>query len=80
MERELFLRAYAPVPPLRMGENGLYTKRPLPVCVLQLRGPGFVRARRGILRGKMGDWLVQYGADDYGIVAEEIFAETYDLL
>jgi hypothetical protein len=79
VERKSFLRAYASVPPLRMGEKGLYTKRPVSVHVLQLQEPGLVRGRHGVLRGNRGDWLIQYGADDYGIVAEAIFAETYDV-
>jgi len=29
------------------------------------------------LVGKPGDWLVQYGKGDCGVVSQEIFAETY---
>ena len=31
------------------------------------------------LKGKVGDYLVQYGPSDYGIVDKEIFSETYSM-
>ena len=31
-----------------------------------------------VLEGKIGDYLVEYGKDDYGIVDSEIFEETYN--
>jgi hypothetical protein len=31
----------------------------------------------GVLRGTPGDWLVQYGSDDWGIVRADIFEATY---
>jgi len=33
-----------------------------------------------LLKGRAGDWLVQYGRDDYGIVASDLFAQSYELL
>ena len=32
------------------------------------------------LKGKIGDYLVQYGPGDYGVVDKEIFNETYQKL
>ena len=32
------------------------------------------------LKGKSGDYLVQYGPGDYGVVDKEIFNETYSVL
>ena len=34
-------------------------------------------AGRGVLRGAPGDWLVQYGPGDFGVVAADVFGQTY---
>lgn len=33
-----------------------------------------------LLAGKSGDFLVQYGPNDYGVVAHDIFKETYQIV
>ena len=35
---------------------------------------------RGTLRGKPGDWLVQYGPDNLSVVSGSSFSDTYELL
>jgi len=30
------------------------------------------------LQGEAGDYLVQYGVGDYGVVGREIFGKTYE--
>ncbi len=39
-----------------------------------------VEVDSGRLAGRPGDWLLRYGEGGYGIVAAEIFAETYEVL
>jgi len=31
-----------------------------------------------LLQGEAGDYLVQYGVGDYGVVGREIFGKTYE--
>lgn len=61
---------------------GHYRKRPITVWALPLRAPTEVPlgGGRGTLHGQPGDWLVQYGPGDFGIVAADIFEQTYRLL
>jgi hypothetical protein len=35
---------------------------------------------RGTLRGRPGDWLVQYALSDFSVVSAQVFAQTYELL
>lgn len=74
--------AYAAVPPTVAGADGTYVKRPLVVLALLLDAPHAVPTgpQRDMLQGRAGDWLVQYGPDDFGIVAADIFSRTYELL
>lgn len=78
--RAHFERAYAPVPPVRMGEPGGYRKQPLTVRARRIDTPFCVRlaVSGDTLRGRPGDWLVQYGPGDYGIVQAKVFAATYE--
>ncbi len=62
--------------------NGLYAKKSIRVLALQM-DEGFtvnVSWSKEPLVGKPGDWLVQYGKGDFGIVDKQIFEETYDIL
>ena len=80
--RQAFVDSYEPVPPTREGEAGRYRKRPATVLAKRMRGPFSVRvgARAELLTGARGDWLVQYGPGQYGVVSGEIFEETYTAL
>jgi len=82
VELESFLRTYEPVPPTRPGEMGRYRKRPLTVWARRMDGPFSVRVGRNndALTGCAGDWLVQYGPGEYGVVSGPIFESSYDLL
>jgi len=57
-------------------------KKPLPVPAKQMQEDFFVTVSWSPdkLNGKPGDWLVQYGPGDYGVVGAGIFDETYDTL
>ena len=57
-------------------------KKPIPVPAKQMDQNFFVTVSWSPdkLQGEPGDWLVQYGPGDYGVVEAGIFDETYDLL
>lgn len=77
-----FPTAYRPSPDTQSGEDGTYLSRPSKVLVLQSEAPFEVLLADGVslLKGKAGDWLVDYGDGSLGIVAQSVFSETYDLL
>jgi hypothetical protein len=80
--RSTFETTYAPTEGSRMGQDGKFFKKALPVLGLQMSEPFAVTASWGRLEGKPGDWLVQYdeAGKDFGIVGEAIFNETYERL
>ena len=79
VERDDFLRTYAPLAPTRAGEDGRYQKRPRTVHALQMREPFSLRVgpERSMLVGKAGDWVVQYAPDQRGVLSADVFAQTY---
>jgi hypothetical protein len=77
-----FANKYRPVPPTAAGESGHYMSRPYQILALQSPEPFEVLLADGIseLSGRPGDWLVDYGDGSLGIVADNIFATTYEIL
>ncbi len=69
--RAAFDRSYEPVPPTRPGKPGRYRKRAQVVWAKPIHEPFVVPldGDRGTLRGKPGDWLVQYAPDDWSVVS-----------
>jgi len=82
IERPKFDATYEPLTPTEAGVNGRYSKRPLIVYALQMNETFHVNVSwtDDRLEGKSGDWLLQYGENDYGIVSESIFEKTYTFL
>ncbi|PKB23842.1 PGDYG domain-containing protein [Janthinobacterium sp. 64] len=82
MQRARFDRTYEPLPGTCGGEDGDYRKRPATVHAVRLQSPADIAlgSGNGVLHGEVGDWLVQYGPGDFGIVAAAIFDETYRFL
>jgi hypothetical protein len=70
---------YAPVPPTETGQDGRYRARPIPVLAKRMDTPFTVARCTGgdVLQGTAGDWLLQYGAGDFGIADAGRFAEVY---
>ena len=62
--------------------SGTASKKAIPVPAKQMKEDFFVSVSwsKGDLQGHKGDWLVQYGLGDHGVVGEDIFVETYDLV
>lgn len=82
VERSRFEAGYEPVPPTRMGDDGLYRHRPS-LALAQRFDHAFevvLPGRRGILRGGPGDWLLQYAPGEVGVVSAAAFARTYELV
>jgi len=82
IERTAFLASYDPVTPTEQGTAGIYVKRPQTVLALRLdkilRVP--VGRRPDPLIGYPGDWLLRYPDASYGIIHDEIFRETYEVI
>jgi hypothetical protein len=82
MERAKFDAAYEPASGATAGRDGLYVKRPRDVLAWRLTSSMSVEV--GVagdrLHGEPGDWLLQYGPGDFGIVGDAIFAATYEVL
>ncbi|RDK02209.1 PGDYG domain-containing protein [Paraburkholderia lacunae] len=60
--------------------DGMYRKRPVVVHALRLKAAMSVRVggEGDVLEGRPGDWLVQYGYGDYGLVDGDVFAWAYE--
>ena len=82
VEIHQFESTYEPVGNTKQGENGTYCKKPLTVYALQLTETTSVQVgyANDPITGKPGDWLVQYGPKNFGIVTKTIFENTYDIL
>ena len=79
LARERFAGFYAPKPPTRAGEDGLYTRRSVRVKAVRLVQPQAVRIgpEGSEVQAAAGDWVVRYGRDAFGVVRPDIFARTY---
>ena len=79
--RAMFDKRYEAAAGTTFGGDGNYVKKPLEVFALRLEIPLDVTLPAGgVLHGEAGDWLLQYGPADYGIVRDDIFRSTYDFL
>ncbi|CAG9265170.1 hypothetical protein PUN4_50019 [Paraburkholderia unamae] len=76
--RQRFERTYEPVPPTQAGQSGRYARLPNEVRARKMPEAFSVATSSGdTLQGQPGDWLLEYGPGDWGIVANDIFAQTY---
>jgi hypothetical protein len=77
--RKKFDERYMPAEGTPPGADGEYVKRPLVVLALRLDVPIDVpMPNGGMLHGEPGDWLLQHGTSDYGLVKDEILRATYE--
>jgi hypothetical protein len=77
-----FTERYRPHPPTLAGEPGSYLSLPTRILALPMTVSFEVLLADGIsrLRGRPGDWLVDYGDGSLGVVSQAIFAQTYEIL
>ena len=77
-----FTHKYRAIPPTVAGESGHYMSLPYHILALQMQESFDVMLGDGVskLSGHPGDWLVDYGDGSLGIVAQDIFATTYEVL
>jgi hypothetical protein len=59
--------------------DGTAAKKNIPVFAKEMAEPFQVKVSWSddLLQGEEGDFLVQYGVGDYGVVGREIFGKTY---
>jgi hypothetical protein len=79
VSRSRFDAKHAPVDGLPSGQNGRYRNIPQPIRGKRMAVPFSVpRCVDGdVLQGAAGDWLVEYGPGDHGIVARARFDQVY---
>lgn len=72
---------YQALEPTQHGESGVYLTLPNEVLAIRMTEAFEVKLSNGTstLAGAAGDWLVDYGDGSFGIVAAEIFAQTYEI-
>lgn len=82
IQRQKFEQRYAPIERTIAGEQGFYLKKPARVWAKRLTGNLTVHVgwQAEPLSGVSGDWLLQYGLDDFGIIQNDIFLKTYEIL
>lgn len=79
VSRDRFDAKYEAIPPTASGDAGRYQARPIPVLARQM-SEAFTAARSSggdVLCGEAGDWLLQYGAGNFGVAKNDRFARVY---
>jgi hypothetical protein len=73
---------YQPAPSTAAGEDGAYISLPNRVFAVPMTIAFQVLLADGEshLTGRAGDWLVDYGDGSLGIVSQNVFAETYEIV
>jgi hypothetical protein len=82
VSRGHFAEKYRAIPPTVEGQAGRYVSLPNTIMAVPMPGPFEVLLADGVsrLRGRAGDWLVDYGDGSLGIVSQAIFATTYEMV
>ena len=79
VSRDRFDAKYRPAGAIQAGEAGRYVNVPQRIRAKQMAVAFNIARSAGgdTLRGSPGDWLVQYGPGDYGVVARARFEAVY---
>lgn len=79
VSRDRFDAKYRPCDGQEPGTNGRYRNIPVPVLAKQIHTAFCIARTPGgdVLHGDAGDWAVQYGPGDYGLVERTRFALVY---
>jgi hypothetical protein len=82
VSRARFPDRYRPVAPTVAGEAGRYVSLPNRIMAVPMTEAFEVLLADGMSRlsGRAGEWLVDYGDGSLGIVAQPIFATTYEII
>jgi len=82
VQRSTFDETYEPMNGTLSGSEGLYVKKPIGVWAIQLDHAEDVWIGDGENRllGEKGDWLVEYSVGRFGVVSQDIFQKTYQIL
>jgi hypothetical protein len=82
VSRSAFERYYEPQDKIIMGQEGLYSKKVREIGALPLDAVNRVDLSdgRGMLVGKRGDWIVDYGSGDLAVVSGSVFEKTYEIV
>ena len=82
VSRAHFADKYRPVPPTVAGEAGRYVSLPNRIMAVPMTEAFEVLLADGVSRltGLPGEWLVDYGDGSLGIVSQDIFATTYEVV
>jgi hypothetical protein len=82
VSRGHFAEKYRAAPPTLDGRAGRYVSLPNSIMAVPMPGAFEVLLADGVsrLRGRPGDWLVDYGDGSLGIVSPAIFATTYEIV
>lgn len=76
--RAVFDTKYRAEPGTAPGADGAYRNVPSPVYARRFDEAFSIARRSGdVLTGRAGDWLLQYGAGDYGVADAARFARVY---
>ena len=82
VSRAHFPEKYRAVPPTTDGQDGGYLSLTNAIMAVPMPTAFEVILADGLshLKGRPGDWLVDYGDGSLGIVAQSIFAATYEVI
>jgi hypothetical protein len=82
VSRAHFADKYRPKPPTQSGQAGTYLSLRNRILALQMPQAFEVLLADGqsTLTGRPSDWLVDYGDGSLGIVSQDIFATTYEIV
>lgn len=80
IQADKFAEKYRPAEGTSPGESGTYEAKPSNVLVMKLDTEMDVPVgwQDDPLKGKPGDYLVQYGPGDHGVIQSEIFQASYE--
>jgi hypothetical protein len=78
-----FKRLYEPLPGTKLGRDGNYRKKPIRVRAKRIVGRSFcvhVGATRQPIKGRPGDWLIQYSRTKRSVISNEVFRASYQVI
>jgi len=80
VRRDVFISTYEPMPPTQRWKTGTYVKVSGSARAVRLNRRMLVSVgwQSDPLVGNVGDWLLHYADGGFGVVADDIFSESYE--